>query len=87
MQSHTEHQQDDADLGELVGNVLVGDEAWGERSDGNPGKQIADQRRQPQALGHETEAEGEHKPEDERGDERGRMRHAEAPLRQRTFRN
>ena len=27
MQAHPEHQQDDADFGELVGDALVGDEA------------------------------------------------------------
>jgi hypothetical protein len=32
MQADTEHQQDDADFGEFVGDVLIGDEARRERS-------------------------------------------------------
>ena len=32
MQADAEHQQDDADLGELVGQALVGDEARRERA-------------------------------------------------------
>ena len=80
MQANPEHQQDDADFGELIGNALIGDEARRERADGNAGEQIADQRRQPQALGHEAEGEGEHKPHGERRDERSRMRHAKVPL-------
>ena len=83
MQANPEHQQDDADFGELIGNALVGDEARRERADGDAGEQIADQRRQPQALGHEAEGEGEHKPYGERRDERCRMRHAKDPLGQR----
>ena len=80
MQANPEHQQDDADFGELIGNALIGDEARRERADGDAGEQIADQRRQPQALGHEAEAEGEHKPHGERRDERSRMRHAKVPV-------
>ncbi len=45
MQADAEHQQDDADLGQLVGELLVGDEAGRERPDQHAGQQIADQRR------------------------------------------
>ena len=60
MQADAEHQQNDADLGELVGDVLVGDEAGRERPDDDAGEQIADQRRQLEAVGHDAEGEGEH---------------------------
>ena len=46
MQADAEHQQDDADLGELARERLVGDEARREGADGDAGEQIADQRRQ-----------------------------------------
>ena len=46
MQADAEHQEDDADLGELVGEALVGDEAGRERPDGDAGEQIADERRE-----------------------------------------
>ena len=45
MQADAEHQQDDADLGELVRELLVGDEAGRERAHQHAGEQIADQRR------------------------------------------
>ena len=47
VQADAEHQQDDADLGELAGEILVGDKARRERADDDAGEQIADQRRQP----------------------------------------
>jgi hypothetical protein len=83
MQANPEHQQDDADLGELIGDALIGDEARRERTDGNAGEQIADQRRQLQALGYKPEAEGEHKAHGQGRDERSRMRHLQLPWRQR----
>ena len=79
MQAHAEHQQDHADFGELIGDALIGNEARREGADGDAGEEIADQRRQPQALGDKAEAEGEHKPENQRRDERGRMRHSKSP--------
>ena len=61
MQSHAEHQQDDANLGELVGDVLVGDVPGRERPDDDAREQIADQRRKAEALGdQDAEAEGKH---------------------------
>ena len=56
MQPDAEHQQDHADLGELVGEVLVGDEAGRERSDRDAGEQIADQRRDPAGGGRSRRA-------------------------------
>ncbi len=54
MQPHAEHQQNDADLGELDGDVLVGDKAGGEGPDGDARQQIADQRRQLEAVAQAT---------------------------------
>ena len=42
LQPDAEHQQDDADFGELVGDVLVGDEARRERADDDAGQQVPD---------------------------------------------
>ena len=49
VQADAEHQQDHADLGEL-GGERVGDEARRERADGDAGEQIADDRRQAEAV-------------------------------------
>ena len=70
MQADAEHQQDDADLGELVGHALVGDEARRERPDQHAGEQIADQRRDAEAMRQRAEHEGQHEADDDRGDER-----------------
>ncbi len=42
LKSDAEHQKDDADLGQLVRQFLVGDEAGCVRSNGETGKKIAD---------------------------------------------
>ena len=59
MQAGTEHQQDDADLGELACHGLVRDIARCERPDGNSGHQIADQRRQFQPVGQGAKDESQ----------------------------
>ena len=50
MQTDGEEQQDNADLGELVGQRLIGDEARREGTDQDAGEQIADQRRDAQPV-------------------------------------
>ena len=61
MQADAEHQQNDADLGELISERDVGDEAWRRRPDQHAREEIADERREPQLGGqqphHEREAE------------------------------
>ncbi len=42
MQAHAEHQQHHADLGQLLGQMGVGDEPRRERPDRDAGQQIAD---------------------------------------------
>ena len=65
VQADAEHQEDDADFRQLIGDVLVGDKARGERTDGDPGEEIADQRRQAQALHGKPQGEGKHEREDD----------------------
>ena len=50
LQADAEHQQDDADLGELLGDLRVGDESRRVRTDQRAREQIADDRRQARAL-------------------------------------
>ncbi len=75
MQADAEHQQDDAHLGQLQRQMLVGDEAWRVRADQHAGEQIADERRDAEAVGER--AEDERKPEtgDDGGDQGRVMRH------------
>ena len=60
MQADAEHQENDADLSELVGDILVGDKAGRERADDDSRHQISDQRRQLEAVGEHAKGEGEH---------------------------
>jgi hypothetical protein len=48
MQADAEHQQDDADLGQFVGEILIGDITGREGPDGDAGEEIADQGRKAQ---------------------------------------
>ena len=50
LQADAEHQQDDADLRQLLGQRRVGDEARRVRADQRAGEQVADDRRQAEAL-------------------------------------
>ncbi len=61
MDADAEHQQDDADLGELRGKLHVGDEPRGEWPNRHPRQQVADDHGQTEALGNH--------PADERGGE------------------
>ncbi len=75
MQPHPEHQQNDADLRQLVGQRLVGDEARRERPEQHAREQIADQRRGAQAMGQGAEQERKAETGDEHGDQ-GAVVHA-----------
>ena len=50
LQADAEHQQDDADLGELLGDFRVGDESRRVRADQRTGEKVADDRREAGAL-------------------------------------
>ena len=69
MQADAEHQQDDADLGELAGDRRVGDKAGRERTDEDAGDEIADQRRQPQPVGQIAEDRRQHEADSDRRNE------------------
>ncbi|HTM30239.1 MAG TPA: hypothetical protein VL263_02990 [Vicinamibacterales bacterium] len=58
LQADAEHQENDADLGHLFGEVRVGDEAWRVRADERTGKQIAGDWRETEAMGEIAEHEG-----------------------------
>ena len=58
VQADAEHQQDDADLGELVRQVLVGDEARRLRPDDEAGEEVADDGREAEAERHVAADEG-----------------------------
>ena len=73
VQADAEHQQDDADLGQLAGQLLVADEARRERPDRDAGQQIADQRRQAQLDRQETAGERHDQAHDDGGDQLGLM--------------
>ena len=46
MQTHAEHQENDADLGELAREIGVTDKPGRERAEGDAGEEIAHKRRQ-----------------------------------------
>ena len=70
VQADAEHQQDDADLGELARERLVGDEARRRRADQHAGDEIADERRQAQPMGSRAEHPGKGQRNDDGGDQR-----------------
>ena len=61
MQADAEHEEDHADLGQLGGELGIGDDAGGCRPGDDAGDQVADKRRDAQAFGgraeHERQAE------------------------------
>ena len=83
VQADAEHEQDDADLGELLREAGVADEAGGERADGDAGEHVADERWQAQAVGEETEREGDDHGRDDGGEELGGVLHGGGPHRRR----
>src|SRR5262249_3965239 len=57
LQADAEHQEDDANLGELLSERFVRDEPRRVGSDEHPGHQVPHDRRQAEALGHVAEDE------------------------------
>jgi len=76
MQADAEHQQDDADFGELAREIGVSDKSRCERTQRHPGEEITDERRQAQPMGCQASEEGQHEPHGNRGDERDVVRHS-----------
>ena len=75
MQADAEHQQDNADLGQLIGDFLIGHVAGRERSDQDAGDQVAYERRYAQALRKGPKHKGEHETGDKGGEQRRVMMH------------
>ena len=73
LQADAEHQQDDADFGELLGHVLIGDEARRVRADEEAGEQIADDRREAEPLGREAQQARRAEPAGQRENQIDRM--------------
>jgi len=79
VQADAEHQQDDADLGQFLGQVAVGDVARRERADSDAGKEIAHQGRGLEPRGDGAENERQHDAADNGGDQGRFMRHGSGP--------
>ncbi len=75
MEPDAEHQKNHADIGELVGDALIGDVTGREGSDQDAGEEITDERRELEAVGDEAQAEGEPESYGKRRNERGHVRH------------
>lgn len=76
MKPDAEHQQHDADFGQLRGDVHIGHKARGRRTNDNARDQIADQRRNLQAFGDEAQDQGHAEASGNRGDEGDVVFHA-----------
>ena len=75
LDADAEHQQDHADLGELESELRVRGEAGRERSDQDPGEQIADDRRETEPSGDERPDQGRGQSDGDRRDEGGLVGH------------
>jgi hypothetical protein len=69
VQADPEHQEDHANLGELIRQFLIADIAGRERPDGDAGEQITDQRRQSDLGRNESAGKGHHEAYDDRRDQ------------------
>ena len=69
LQADAEHQEDDADFGELVGQVLVGGEAGGIRPDDQSREEISDDGGKAEPECHVATDEGRSQAAGERQDE------------------
>ena len=76
MQADTEHQENDADLGEFVGELLIRHIARRERAHQHASKQIAHQGRDANTLRNYTENECQHEANDDSRNQRGIVLHA-----------
>jgi hypothetical protein len=75
MQTDAEHQQDNADFGELVGKGLICYETGRVRADDDTGNKITDEGREAQALSERSKQEGKRKRNNDRWDERRVLPH------------
>jgi hypothetical protein len=75
VQPDAEHEEDDADLGELRRQPGVGDVAGGERAHGDARQQVADERGQMESRRDQAEQKRQAEPGGDRRDEGGLVRH------------
>jgi hypothetical protein len=59
VQANAEHEEDDADFGQLRSEARIGDESRRERSDRHSGEEVAEDRRQSKAYGEKPEQKRE----------------------------
>ena len=59
VETDAEHEEDDADLGEVPSQILVGDKARGERAHQHTGDEIAHERRDPYPVRQRPKDKGE----------------------------
>ncbi len=69
VQPDSEHEEHDPDLRQLLGEVEIGHEARGGRTDQHAGDQVADDRRQLQPQGEEPEEQGSAEGDGDGGDQ------------------
>ncbi len=72
MQADAEHQQHHADIGQLQGQIGVGDKTGGERPDHDTGQKIANQRRQLQPMRQRAQHKSQAEADNDHADQ-GRM--------------
>ena len=73
VQPDAEHQQDDADLGELAGQRVIGVEARRRRADHDAGQHVAGQRLDAQPVRQQAEGVGQQQAGGDGGDQRSVM--------------
>ena len=69
MRADAEHEQHHTDLGELRGEMRVGDPARRVRTHRDAGEEVTDERRQAQPYRRKPEHKGEREANGERGDQ------------------
>lgn len=84
VEADPEHQENDPDVGQLLGDLGVRHEAGGERADGDAGDEIADDRREPEPLRHEPEEDRGREGAGQREDEVEVLRHGRSIASERT---
>jgi hypothetical protein len=75
VQPDSEHQENDADFGQLVGQSLIRHIAWRERADQDAGEKISNQWRDAQTMRHSAKTECQNKADDNGRYQRRVMRH------------
>ena len=76
MQADAEHQQNDADLGKFIGDVLIRHETGRERTHHHAREEIADKRRNADPLSKRAKNKSQHKADDDRRNQRSIVMHA-----------